>query len=155
MDKLAFILMDIKTTLKETLDLKILMIAMGTVTILMGLWGVVQGDVWAEYAWGEGNVLAHDAAYERMWALHIVPYGVLAIGTGLFVTGKALAKMALLCPSVLVIIFIGMGYFTTEYDYGGPSGLILLIPVMQLLLIVLLGISGYLHLNDDESPSEA
>ena len=50
MDKLAFILMDIKTTLKETLDLKILMIAMGTVTILMGLWGVVQGDVWAEYA---------------------------------------------------------------------------------------------------------
>ena len=141
--------------LKETLDLKLLMIAMGAFTMFIGILGMIQGDVWAEAAWGEGNVLAHDAAYERMWALHIVPFGVLAIGTALFVTGKSLAKMALLCPVVLVILIAGMGYFSSEYDYGGPSGLFLLIPVIQMLLIVLVGVSGYLHLNDEETASEA
>lgn len=137
--------------LKETLDLKLLMIAMGAFTMFIGILGIFQGDVWAETAWGEGNVLAHDAAYERMWALHIVPYGLLAIGTGLFVTGKSLAKMALLCPAVLVTLLVGMGYFTSEYDYGGPSGLFLFIPLIQILLIVLVGVSGYLHLNDEEA----
>ena len=38
----------------------------------MSLWGMTHGDEWAEIGWGEGNVLAHDEAYEEMWALHLI-----------------------------------------------------------------------------------
>ena len=61
----------------------------------MSLWGMTHGDEWAEIGWGEGNVLAHDEAYEEMWALHLMPLGVMAIVTALVVTGKELAKVAI------------------------------------------------------------
>ena len=48
------------------------------------------------------NVLAHDEDYEKMWALHMMPLGVMAIGTGIFVKGRALAQMSMLAPSVLI-----------------------------------------------------
>ncbi len=140
--------------LKNYLNPKNLMIAVGICTIIISIWGMVDGEEWAKAGWGEENVLGHDAAYEKMWALHMMPLGVLAIGTGLFVTGKSLAKMAMLSPAVVVIIGGGMGYYTTQYDYGGPSGLATLIPVLTILLVILLGVSGYLH-KDDEKDIES
>ena len=52
-----------------------------------------------KFGWGEDNVLAHDEAYEEMWALHMIPLGVMAITTGLVVKGKALAQMAMALQS--------------------------------------------------------
>ena len=44
---------------KEILAPKNMMIALGTIVIVMSLWGMTHGDEWAEYGWGEDNVLAH------------------------------------------------------------------------------------------------
>jgi hypothetical protein len=73
--------------IKEILDPKNLMIATGVMVIIMSILGMTNGDEWAAVGWGgEENVLAHDAAYEEMWALHLMPLGVMAIGTGIFVS---------------------------------------------------------------------
>ncbi len=74
---------------KEILDPQKLMITVGVLTVILSIMGIMNGEQWAEYGWGEENVLAHDADYEKMWALHIMPLGVMAIGTGVFVSGKA------------------------------------------------------------------
>ena len=74
--------------IKEILTPKNMLITLGTIVIIMSLWGMTHGDEWAEIGWGEGNVLAHDEAYEEMWALHLMPLGVMAIITALIVTGQ-------------------------------------------------------------------
>lgn len=132
---------------QEILQPKIMMIVLGIIVILSSFYGMMNGDEWAEIGWGGAdNVLAHDAAYEEMWALHIMPLGVMAILTGITVTGKELAKMALYSPIVLVIILVGMGVLTNENGYGGtPEGIGMLIPILMLLGTVLTGVAGYMH----------
>ena len=58
--------------IKEILTPKNMLITLGTIVIIMSLWGMTHGDEWAEIGWGEENVLAHDEAYEEMWALHLL-----------------------------------------------------------------------------------
>ena len=70
--------------IKDILTPKNMLITLGSIVIVMSLWGMTHGDEWAEIGWGEGNVLAHDEAYEEMWALHLMPLGVMAIVTALF-----------------------------------------------------------------------
>ena len=53
---------------KEILTPKNMFLALGTTVIVMSFYGMANGDEWAEYGWGEDNVLAHDEAYEEMWA---------------------------------------------------------------------------------------
>ena len=133
---------------KEILQPKIMMIALGVTVILGSIYGMMNGDEWAEVGWGGAdNVLAHDAAYEEMWALHIMPLGVMAILTAITVTGKELAKMALYSPVVLVIIIGGMGVLTNENGYGAstPEGVGMLIPISMLLATILTGVAGYMH----------
>ena len=107
----------------------------------------MNGEQWAEYGWGEENVLAHDADYEKMWALHIMPLGVMAIGTGVFVSGKSLAQMSMLAPSVVVIIFAGMSALTGDNGYSSetPPFSAIALPLLTIILTFVLGIAGYLH----------
>ena len=109
------------------------------------------GIGWAAIGWGgEENVLDHDAAYEEMWALHMLPLAVMAIITAVTVTGKELAKMAMYSPVVLVIIFGGMGYLTRDNGYGGtPEGLAMVLPLLMIIATILTGVSGYLHKEDE------
>ena len=133
---------------KEILDPQKLMIAVGAMVVIMSLMGMTSGDEWAAIGWGgEENVLAHDAAYEEMWALHLMPLGVMAIATGLFVTGKGLVKMSMMAPLVIVIIFAGMGALTGDTGYGTetPPMDMFAPALITLVLTVMLGISGYLH----------
>lgn len=133
---------------KEILDPQRLMIAVGAMVVIMSLMGMTSGDEWAAVGWGgEENVLAHDAAYEEMWALHLMPLGVMAIGTGLFVSGKGLAKMSMMAPLVIVIIMGGMGALTGDNGYGAeaPPMDMFAPALVTILLTVMLGISGYLH----------
>ncbi len=135
---------------KEFLHPKIMMIALGIIVIFTSFYGMMNGDEWAEIGWGADNVLAHDSAYEEMWALHMMPLGVMAILTGITVTGKELAKMALYSPVVLVIILGGMGILTSDNGYGGtPEGVGMLIPILMLLATVLTGVAGYMHRNNE------
>ena len=133
--------------MKEIFEPKIMMMALGTVVMILSLYGIMNGDQWAEIGWGGAeNVLAHDAAYEEMWALHIMPLGVMAILTAVTVTGKELAKMAMYSPIVLVIMLGGMGILTSDNGYGGtPEGIGLILPLIMVLLTLSTGIAGYMH----------
>ena len=133
--------------IKEIFEPKIMMMALGTVVMILSLYGIMNGDEWAEIGWGGAeNVLAHDAAYEEMWALHIMPLGVMAILTAVTVTGKELAKMAMYSPIVLVIMLGGMGILTSDNGYGGtPEGIGLILPLIMVLLTLSTGIAGYMH----------
>ena len=133
--------------IKEILDPQKLMITVGALIIVVSFWGIMNGDKWAEYGWGEENVLAHDADYEKMWALHLMPMGVMAIGTGVFVSGRALAQMSMLSPSIVVIIFVGMGALTGDSGYSSetPPLSVMALPLLTIVLTFVLGIAGYLH----------
>ena len=82
--------------IKEVLDPKKLLITIGTLVIVISILGMANSEDLAEWGWDDEPVGDHDAAYEQMWALHMLPIGVMAIGTGLFVTGKSLAQMSMI-----------------------------------------------------------
>ena len=141
--------------IKEILTPKNMLIALGTIVIAMSLWGMTHGDEWAEFGWGEDNVLAHDEAYEEMWALHLMPLGVMAIVTALVVTGKELAKVAMLSPLVLVNMIGGMLILTNDNGYGGtPTGVSAALAGLMMLGTVLTCVSGFMH-KDGESEAES
>tara|TARA_B100001248_G_C27299210_1_gene416276 strand:- start:290 stop:727 length:438 start_codon:yes stop_codon:yes gene_type:complete len=132
--------------LREVLTPKNMLVTLGSIVILMSLWGMTHGDEWAEIGWGEDNVLAHDEAYEEMWALHLMPLGVMAIVTALVVTGKELAKVAMFAPLVLVNMIGGMLILTRENGYGGtPTGVSAALAGLMMLATVLTCVSGFMH----------
>ena len=135
---------------KELLDPKKLMIAAGVMVVIISCLGMANSEQWAEWAWDDEPIGDHDAAYEQMWALHMLPMGLFAIGTGLFVTGKPLAQMAMLSSaSVLVIVGGGMGYMTGHHGYDGtPPAIWMILPLIALLTTLVLGIAGYLSYKD-------
>jgi len=136
--------------IKEILDPKKLLITAGILLIIISCAGMTQSEQWAEWGWDDEPIGEHDAAYEQMWALHIFPIGIFAIGTGLFVTGKPLAQMSMLSSaSVLVIIGGGMGYLTGFHGYDGTPPLhIMVFPILTILTTLLIGISGYLSYKE-------
>jgi uncharacterized membrane protein len=83
--------------------------------------------------------------------------GIFAIATGLFVTGKPLAQMAMASSAtVLVVIGGGMGYMTGHHGYDGtPPAIWMIIPLLAMLTTLLLGISGYLSYKDLTASEEA
>ena len=141
--------------IKEILTPKNMLIALGSIVILMSLWGMTHGDEWAEFGWGEDNVLAHDEAYEEMWALHLMPLGVMAIVTALVVTGKELAKVAMFAPIVLVNMLVGMFILTSDNGYGGtPTGVSAALAGLMMLGTILTCVSGFMHKGDAEEAGE-
>ena len=135
---------------KEILTPRNMLVALGTVVIVMSFYGMANGDEWAEYGWGEDNVLGHDEAYEEMWALHLMPLGVMAIITGMVVTGKELARMAMFAPVVLVILAVGMTILAGDNGYstdppGGVSGML---AVVLMIAVILTCASGFMHKDE-------
>ena len=138
--------------IKEILTPKNMLITLGAIVILMSLWGMTHGDEWAEIGWGEGNVLAHDEANEEMWALHLMPLGVMAILTAVIVTGRELAKIAMFAPIVLVNMLGGMLILTGDNGYGGtPTGVSAALAGLLMLATVLTCVSGFMHKDGDDS----
>ena len=137
---------------KEILTPKNMLIALGTIVIVMSLYGMTNGDEWAEFGWGEDNVQPHDEAYEEMWALHIMPLGIMAIITGMVVTGKELAKMAMFAPIVLVNMFVGMMILASDNGYSTdpPGGITGIMGLIMMLTVILTGVSGYMHKDGTE-----
>ena len=135
---------------KEILTPRNMFVALGPVVIVMSFYGMANGDEWAEYGWGEDNVLGHDEAYEEMWALHLMPLGVMAIITGMVVTGKELARMAMFAPVVLVILAVGMTILAGDNGYstdppGGVSGML---AVVMMIAVILTCASGFMHKDE-------
>ena len=141
---------------KEILAPKNMMIALGTIVVIMSLYGMTHGDEWAEFGWGADNVQPHDEAYEEMWALHLMPLGIMAIITGMVVTGKELAKMTMFAPIVLVNIFAGMMILAGDNGYSTdpPGGITGIMGLVMMLTVILTGVSGYMHKDDAEEAGE-
>ena len=135
---------------KEILTPKNMLVALGTVVIVMSFYGMANGDEWAEYGWGEDNVLAHDEAYEEMWALHLMPLGVMAMITGMVVTGKELARMAMFSPVVLVILGVGMTVLASDNGYSTdpPSGISGILGGIMMIAVILTCVSGFMHKDE-------
>ena len=135
---------------KEILTPKNMLVALGTIVIVMSLYGMANGDEWAEAGWGEDNVLAHDEAYEEMWALHLMPLGVMAIITGMVVTGKELARVAMFSPVVLVIIFVGMTILAGDNGYSTdpPGGATGVLGLVMMIAVILTCVSGFMHKDE-------
>ena len=143
---------------KEILEPKNLLIAIGIMVIVISCLGMANSEQWAEWAWDDEPVGEQDAAYEQMWALHMLPLGILAIGTGLFVTGKPLAQMSMLASvAILLVIGGGMGgYMVGKHGYDGtPPVQWLIIPLLTLLLTLILGIVGYMKYKQFNEELEA
>jgi len=135
---------DIKTILHP----KNVLVALGAIMLLMSASGVIDGESWAESGWGKDNVAEHDAEYEQMWALHLMPLATMSIATGLLVRGKALAQMAMAAAaSAAVFIGGGMLYLTNESGYGSDQSSMIFV---MLFLLGLVGASGYLHKDDEK-----
>ena len=135
---------------KEILTPKNMFLALGTTVIVMSFYGMANGDEWAEYGWGEDNVLAHDEAYEEMWALHLMPLGVMAMITGMVVTGKELARMAMFSPVVLVILVVGMTVLASDNGYSTdhPSGISGILGCIMMIAVILTCVSGFMHKDE-------
>ena len=141
--------------IKEILNPKGWLIGLGILVILLSAGNIVGSEDVAETSWGEDNIKGNEAAYEEMWALHLIPLGIIAITTGLIVKGKALSQMAMAASgSIIVIIGGGMGFMTQRHDYGTSGGAATLIPLIVMLLVILLGVAGYMHKDDSEEASE-
>lgn len=118
---------------------------------------MANSEQWAEWAWDDEPVGEHDAAYEQMWALHMVPLGIMAIGTGLFVKGKPLAQMSVLASAAILVVIGGgmMGYMVGKHGYDGtPPVAWMIIPILAMLLTLVLGIVGFSKLKEFNSETE-
>ena len=154
---ISLVLQNKDMELKDILDPKKLLIAIGLMVIVISCLGMANSEEWAEWGWDDEPIGEHDAAYEQMWALHMLPIGVMAIGTGLFVTGKPLAQMSMLSSAAIVVIIGGgMAYLTGHHGYdGSPPPVWLVIPILALLSTIILGVAGYMMYKDLEEGQEA
>ena len=142
---------------KDVLEPKNLLITIGLMVIVIACLGMANSEQWAEWAWDDEPVGEHDAAYEQMWALHMVPLGIMAIGTGLFVKGKPLAQMSVLASAAILVVIGGgmMGYMVGKHGYDGtPPVAWMIIPILAMLLTLVLGIVGFSKLKEFNSETE-
>lgn len=142
----------------EILEPKNLLIAIGLMVIVISCLGMANSEQWAEWAWDDEPVGEHDAAYEQMWALHMLPMGLFAIGTGLFVKGKPLAQMSMLASASILLVIGGVmgGYMTGKHGYDGtPPVSWMIIPILSLLLTLVLGVVGYMKYKQFSEEQEA
>ena len=140
---------------KKILNPKGWLIGLGILVILLASSNIAGSEEVAKISWGEDNIKGNEAAYEEMWALHLIPLGIMAIATALIVKGKALSQIAMAASgTIVVVIGGGMGFMTQRHDYGTSGGAATLIPLIVILLVILLGVAGYMHKDDAEESGE-
>lgn len=140
---------------KRILNPKGWLIGLGILVILLASGNIAGSEEIAETSWGKDNIKGNEAAYEEMWALHLIPLGIMAITTGLLVKGKALSHIAMTASgTIVVVIGGGMGFMTQRHDYGTSGGAATLVPLIVMLLVILLGVAGYMHKDDADGSGE-
>ena len=122
--------------------------AFGLIFILLGTSNYLTAESAAESAYPDPT--DRDVFYEQTFGLFSMALAVMALTTGLVVTGRPLSILAM-TSSVVMIAMMSLHYMAGEvvdYGYNDPA-----ILGVVLSLIALMGISGFLHLNDDEAPA--
>ncbi|HAN31776.1 MAG TPA: hypothetical protein DCQ06_09290 [Myxococcales bacterium] len=135
--------------MKKLFKVKPWLIANGVIHSIMGV-GVqlaMPGDI-AKMAWGEGNVLGHDAIYETVFGLAWLPMAFVLFATALIVTGAQQAKMAVVIGASMLVTFIAMALFGQANGYMvDMNPLAAFGPPIFLMGCQI--VSGYLHWNDE------
>jgi len=140
--------MDAKTILNP----KGWLIGVGIVNILFSAMNFLMGGdvattaLEAEYGALSERELSIATGYEEGWGLFGIPYGILAIASGLLLSGSDRAKMALTAGLAFIVTFLSLLTISNGNGYEVP------IPQAAPLFVLLLALtaSGYLHMNDDE-----
>ena len=127
--------------LKEIMNPKYWMVGIGSLMLLMSVFGVMDGEQMAADMWGADNVAEHDAEYEEMWALNMMSLFAMFVFIGVLAKGKTLAQLTMAASaSSLVFLVVGMMVLTGDSEYDASS-LIIIIGGASALL----GISGFLN----------
>ena len=120
--------------------------AFGLIFILLGTGNYLTAETAAETAYPDPT--DRDVFYEQTFGLFSMALAVMALTTALVVTGRPLSIMAMTSSGVMIAM-MSLHYMAgeaVEYGYNDPVVL-----GVVLTLIATMGVSGFLHLNDDEA----
>ncbi|HIF37473.1 MAG TPA: hypothetical protein EYQ70_03610 [Marine Group III euryarchaeote] len=126
--------------IKQYMKPKWWLIVIGALGVITGVVNFATAEDSAEMGWGE-DYTANDVFYEKAWGLSQLPISIVALVSGLMLTGRARSIMAMTISggfwsSMLVLYPAG-----TDAGYG----------FMEITVIMGgLFTSGYLHLEDEE-----
>ena len=133
--------MDAKTILNP----KGWLMAFGLIFILLGTGNYLTVETAAETAYDDPT--DRDVFYEQTFGLFSMALAVMALTTALVVTGRPLSILAMTSSGVMIVM-MSLHYMAGEaVDYGYNDPVVL---GVVLTLIATMGISGYLHMNEDE-----
>ena len=121
------------------------LIAFGVIFLLLGSMNYLTGETAAETAYPDPT--DRDVFYEQTFGLFSAGFAALALTTGLVVKGRPLSILAMASSGVMIVVMVlhYMAGEAVDYGYNDPAVL-----GVVLTLIAALGVSGFLHLNDEE-----
>ena len=122
------------------------LMAFGIIFILLGTGNYLTAETAAETAYPDPT--DRDVFYEQTFGLFSMALAVMALTTALVVTGRPLSILAMTSSGVMIVM-MSLHYMAgeaVEYGYNDPAVL-----GVVLTLIATMGVSGYLHLNDEEA----
>ena len=122
------------------------LIAFGVLFLLAGTGNYLTAETAAETAYPDPT--DRDVFYEQTFGLFTMILAALALTTGLFVTGRELSILAMVSSGAMMMFF-SLHYIAGEavdYGYNDPAVL-----GVVLTLTATSGVSGFLHLNDEEA----
>ena len=120
--------------------------AFGLLFILMGTGNYLTAETASETAYPDPT--DRDVFYEQTFGLFTVAMAVMALTTALVVKGRPLSILAMTSSGVMIVM-MSLHYMAGEavdYGYNDPAVL-----GVVLALIATMGVSGFLHLNDEEA----
>lgn len=138
--------------LQAIMNTKRWMIGVGALAVFLGLMNYIFAEAVAGDGWGN-TMTTHDVFYEAAWGLMTMGMGVMSIATGMMVTGRALHMMAMIAAGVQFAMFGLMYSMAQDISYAlmTPGNM-----VPPIILMGLLALSGYVHLEDsEEAPAGA
>ena len=130
---------------KKILNPKGWLMAFGLIFILLGTGNYLTAETAAEAAYPDPT--DRDVFYEQTFGLFSMALAVMALTTALVVTGRPLSILAMTSSGVMIVM-MSLHYMAGEavdYGYNDPAVL-----GVVLTLIATMGVSGFLHLNDEE-----
>ena len=140
---------------KNILNPKGWLIGVGIVNILFSIMNyAMAGDtataaLETEYGALSAQELAIATGYEEGWGIFGIPYGILAIASGLLLSGSDRAKMALTAGLTFIVTFLVLLTVSNSNGYEVPMAQ----AAPLFVVLIALTASGYMHMNDDEAPA--
>ena len=121
------------------------LMAFGMIFILLGTGNYLTAETASETAYP--GPTDRDVFYEQTFGLFSMALAVMALTTALVVKGRPLSILAM-TSSGAMMVFMSLHYMAGEaVDYGFNDPAVL---GVVLTLIATIGVSGFIHLNDEE-----